>query len=91
MRLVLEWWQREVYNYPFPGNIRELENLIIGLYTFYNDEISLNDLDDEIINPKFETSSKLADVERLHIINVFNSCDGNISKSTENWILAEIL
>lgn len=75
--------QDVLLNYAFPGNVRELENMIIGLYTFYSGEITVKDLDEEITKPKFELSVKLADVERQHIIQVFSSCDKNISHAME--------
>lgn len=41
---------RAMINYPFPGNVRELKNLIQRLSLFANGEITLNDLPLEIKN-----------------------------------------
>jgi len=41
---------RALVNYPFPGNVRELKNLIQRISLFVNGEINLNDLPSEIKN-----------------------------------------
>jgi DNA-binding NtrC family response regulator len=57
--------------YPFPGNIRELENLIERLYVLCQDElVGPEHLPAAIIQPSAQTSLRLKDVERQHIERV---------------------
>jgi DNA-binding NtrC family response regulator len=45
-------------NYHFKGNVRELQNLIISLYTFCNNEVVISDLPQRIINKNLNPVSK---------------------------------
>ena len=63
--------------YGFKGNVRELENMFIHFYTFYENEISVNDLPDRVKSNK-TTTLTLADNEKKHVIKVFNLNKGNI-------------
>jgi transcriptional regulator of acetoin/glycerol metabolism len=36
-------------SYPFPGNIRELENVIVSLYVFCEDTVTLADLPNRLL------------------------------------------
>ena len=68
--------------YPFPGNIRELENLIEHLYVLDKDCIHAKDLPERILQPKRDVASlKLADVENAHIRKVMGMAGGNKSKA----------
>lgn len=68
--------------YPFPGNIREMENLIISLYTFNtNGIVEAKDLPPEILHPRTSVSDKLEDVEKRHILSIFHKCNENILKT----------
>jgi len=63
--------------YSFPGNIRELENLIEQLYVFFESNISINDLPARILKPESQNSMKWMDVEKEHIIKVLKMVKGN--------------
>jgi transcriptional regulator with PAS, ATPase and Fis domain len=63
--------------YHFPGNIRELENLIEQLYVFFDEHIALNDLPERVRRPSPEGSMKWMDVEKEHIRKVLNTVSGN--------------
>lgn len=56
-----------ILKYPFPGNIRELENLVERLYVFCQDTATVEDLPEHIRNPKSAFSWKWKDVEKAHL------------------------
>jgi transcriptional regulator of acetoin/glycerol metabolism len=62
--------------YPFPGNIRELENLIEQLYVFYDTDVDLTELPERVKAPKAANSLKWIDVEKLHIEKVMRLAGG---------------
>ena len=57
--------------YPFPGNVRELKHLVDRLYVFCDDVADVGDLPPRLNTPAAEGSLLLADVERLHILAVY--------------------
>jgi len=63
--------------YPFPGNIRELENLIAQLYVFHEEFITLTDLPMRIQKPTAEFSLRWQDVEKVLIEKVMRLTNGN--------------
>lgn len=66
--------------YHFKGNIRELQNLIISLYTFCDKEVSLTDLPDRITQ-KHTSPVSMDENEKEHIKAIFESKKGNISQT----------
>lgn len=56
-----------ILNYPFPGNVRELENLVESLYVFNEAEVNKVDLPQRILNPTYENRLDLEAVEKSHI------------------------
>ena len=76
-------------DYPWPGNIRELENVIERCVFLAEDgEISLHDLPGEMLaasqeqtNFSFDQIKPLAEIEMEYIKYVLNKCDGNKQKS----------
>jgi two-component system response regulator HydG len=78
----------EVYNflvdYAFPGNIRELQNLIRGLYTLEAEgEIGLTDLPERIHRRSKRASLKLVEVGNRHIEKVLATFHGNKKRAAE--------
>ncbi len=71
------------YAYEFPGNIRELQNLIDNLYIFATEKAKLSDLPYYLKDIPCEKPLKLADVERRHILNVLNMFEGNKTKTAQ--------
>ncbi|WP_343624790.1 RNA repair transcriptional activator RtcR family protein [Flavobacterium lindanitolerans] len=59
-----------ILNYPFPGNVREIENLIENLYVFNNDAVSMDTLPTRLLNPTDDFKLDLKTAEKLHIIKV---------------------
>lgn len=59
-----------ILNYPFPGNVREVENLIENLYVFNNNVVSMETLPVRLLNPADELKLDLKTAEKVHIIKV---------------------
>ena len=59
-------------DYHFPGNIREVENLIESLYTFNIQEIKPKHLPERILNSKLSSSEHLNTVVQNHCQLVFD-------------------
>lgn len=70
-------------NYGYPGNIRELENLIERLYVFTEDEVTENNIPQFVKENDNEKSLLLEDIEKHHIRYVMDLYNGNQSKSAE--------
>ncbi len=84
-------------NYSFPGNIRELENILERAITLAtNDSIESHDLllpvnQSETNNKKGDISSRsnkpldeyLAEIERIEIEKALNECNGNKTKAAK--------
>ncbi|NGP89691.1 RNA repair transcriptional activator RtcR family protein [Fodinibius halophilus] len=75
--------KKVLVNYGYPGNIRELENLIERLYVFAEEEVMANDIPNFIKKNDNKKSLSLADLEKRHIEYVMDLYNGNQSKSAE--------
>lgn len=74
----------KLLEYPFPGNIRELENLIENFYVLNSDgKVAQSNLPNRILNPKEKYSLLLEDVEKQHIVKVLKLNHYNVSKSAD--------
>ncbi len=74
---------KRLEEFPFPGNIRELENMIERAIVIGNGKkITLKDLpiDRPEANPSFES---LNDLEKHHILQILNKYNWNISASAK--------
>jgi DNA-binding NtrC family response regulator len=82
---------RILTEYPYPGNIRELENIIERAISFANSpEILPADLPPHLlqspsqkVTPKLKLRAALADIEKELIWSALQRSDGNISKAAE--------
>jgi len=72
-----------MYNYSWPGNIRELENLIETLYVFTDNEVTFNDIPARFRESNEEKSLKWRDIEKAHIEKVLKLKNGN---QRQAWI-----
>lgn len=61
---------RVILSYPFPGNVREMENLIESLYVFNEDVVAKESLPERLLNPPEECKLDLETVEKRHIAKV---------------------
>lgn len=73
--------RESILSYPFPGNLREMENLIENLYVFCEGRVQLNDLPKRVLQRKGLSSFLLADIEAAHIKKVFEFHNGNLSQT----------
>jgi transcriptional regulator of acetoin/glycerol metabolism len=64
-------------NYSYPGNIRELENLIARLYVFNTDTLNEKDLPERLTQEPVEQPLNWAHVEKQHIKKVLTLKEGN--------------
>lgn len=73
--------KKALINYEYPGNVRELENLIETLYVFCDAEVSLADIPRRLKTAPQTTeennSLKWRDIEKQHIEKVLNIYNGN--------------
>lgn len=76
--------EKHLLQYPFPGNIRQLENIIEGLYaTVFDREAAINDLPIFVRDMPIRFSQKLSDVERIHIQKILQLFEGNKTQAAK--------
>lgn len=68
-------------NYDWPGNIRELENVIELIVNTESGQISVNDDEPEVISHRLtaDLGLSLEQVEKQHIIKILNEVKGSIT------------
>ncbi len=69
-------------NYHFPGNIRELENLVERFYVLCEQEVMANDIPEHINNNHVNAPLLLAEVEKKHILYTLDLFKGNQRQTT---------
>lgn len=75
--------QKLLFSYAFPGNLRELENLVENLYVFNETEVTITDLPERIRRRSTSHSFLLRDAEALHIEKVLQFHQGNLSQTAQ--------
>ena len=74
----------KLLEYPFPGNIRELENLIENFYVLNSDgKVGISNLPKRILHPKEKYTLLLRDIEKQHIRKVLRLHNFNMSKTAK--------
>lgn len=68
-------------DHTWPGNIRELENLVERCYAFGVEEVQPADVPTSFYRKPHAQSLKLEDVIRHHVEKVVGFCNGNLSKA----------
>ncbi|WP_167616642.1 sigma 54-interacting transcriptional regulator [Maribellus sediminis] len=71
----------KLLQYEFPGNLRELENIIRRFYVFVENKVEEKDLPSRILQQHRPKSLNWKDVERDHIIKVLELKKNNINQS----------
>jgi chromosomal replication initiation ATPase DnaA len=66
-----------ILNYSFPGNIRELENLVTRFFALCNEIVTINDLPEKINSIKNTSPLLLSEAEKNHIHKVYEMCEKN--------------
>ncbi|MBZ0180295.1 MAG: sigma-54 dependent transcriptional regulator [Melioribacteraceae bacterium] len=74
--------KQKLFSYDFPGNIRELENLIEHFYVFCDKEIKETDFPKRLVE-KSISSIKWSDITQQHFRYVLNLYDGNKTKAAK--------
>jgi two-component system NtrC family response regulator len=64
-------------NYTYPGNIRELENIISRLYVFNDERVSAEVLPKRLKQAPLDQPMNIEYVENEHILKVLKHFDGN--------------
>lgn len=86
-RLVISTEVEEILlNYTYPGNVRELENIIETLYVFVDTQVSVEDLPSRMQDFNDENSLSWKNAEKSHIRKVLSLCKGNQRRA---WQLLE--
>jgi transcriptional regulator of acetoin/glycerol metabolism len=81
--------EKFLWDYPFPGNVRELENLIESLYVFFeDDEITHSDLPKRLFENDESESLNWKTVEQQLIIKALETFPGKQGQgSWGSWLI----
>ncbi|MBL7799813.1 MAG: sigma 54-interacting transcriptional regulator [Chitinophagales bacterium] len=75
--------RKKLLTYNYPGNIREMQNIIYGIWAEYLPQSKKITLPARLLHPHKSASLKLEDVVRQHVRKVFADSGENISKTAE--------
>lgn len=76
-------------NYSYPGNVRELENIISRLYVFNEERITLDVLPKRLKQAPENQPMNMDFVEKQHILKVLQHYNGNITQTAKaiGWVV----
>lgn len=69
--------------YSFPGNVRELENMVSGWYVFCDEQVTVQDLPERFLKAAPNESLRWKDVEKAHLQMVLQLVNGNKRKAVQ--------
>lgn len=72
-----------ILSYPFPGNVRELINLVERLYVYSEEQVDVIDLPDYLKNSNQDKIWSLKHVEAQHVKKALEFFEGNKLKTAE--------
>lgn len=67
--------------YSYPGNVRELENVIEQLYVYFDDKVERGDLPQRMTMPTKSQPTSWEAVEKMHIDKILKLTKGNQRKA----------
>jgi len=71
-------------DYPFLGNLKEVQNVVEVLYTFCEDCVTMDDIPRQMKKIKKDHPLLLDNVIKKHVRTVVEQCGGNISSAAEH-------
>jgi transcriptional regulator with PAS, ATPase and Fis domain len=76
-------------NYTYPGNVRELENIISRLYVFNEERITLDVLPKRLKQAPENQPMNMDFVEKQHILKVLQHYNGNTTQTAKaiGWVV----
>ena len=76
-------------NYTYPGNVRELENIISRLYVFNEERITMDVLPKRLKQAPQNQPMNMDFVEKQHILKVLAHYNGNITQTAKaiGWVV----
>ena len=73
--------RRILLDYPYPGNVRELENFTEQLYVHAGENVNKEDLPSRLLFPRPEFTFSMQAIEKQHIQKVLTYFEGNKSRT----------
>jgi transcriptional regulator with PAS, ATPase and Fis domain len=67
---------KRLQSYSYPGNVRELENIVLGLYAMYKQKIETEDLPEEVMLDLSKTSFREEEATKQHYIKTIKQLEG---------------
>lgn len=75
--------KKRIFEYSFPGNIREMENIIDGIIAESEGDVRREHLPERMLKPRIDHSLKLKDIEEKHIRLVYEMCGQNMTRAAK--------
>ena len=75
--------EKTLVNYTYPGNIREMDNIITKLYVFNEEKVEQSDLPNELNQKNEERPLNIEYIEKEHIERVLQIFKGNRTKAAK--------